>query len=173
MKNGDSVVVKVQRRGIYETKARDIGLLHRAVKLLHPVSLKEMVDFDMVLDELWAVTREEMNFLTEAANMEEFARHNKTVAFVGVPKLYQEYTNQSVLVMEHIEGCSVDDKKHCNGALGNGASDQLQYYLHNRYDTEDMGDSGAWSVWISDCFWDCNVCIFKTYFFEKINVSED
>ena len=41
--------------------ARDIGLLHRAVKLLPPVSLKEMVDFDMVLDELWAVTREEMN----------------------------------------------------------------------------------------------------------------
>lgn len=111
LKNSASVVVKVQRRGIYETMARDIGLLHRAVKLLPPVSLKEMVDLDMVLDELWAVTREEMNFLTEAANMEEFARHNKAVAFVGVPKLYQEYTNQSVLVMEHIEGCSVDNKK--------------------------------------------------------------
>ena len=52
--------------------ARDIGLLHRAVKLVPPVSLKELVDLDMVLDELWAVTREEMNFLTEASNMEEF-----------------------------------------------------------------------------------------------------
>ena len=39
--------------------ARDIGLLHRAVKLLPPVSLKGMVDLDMVLDEQWAVTREE------------------------------------------------------------------------------------------------------------------
>lgn len=37
------------------------------------MSLKELVDLDMVLDELWAVTREEMNFLTEASNMEEFA----------------------------------------------------------------------------------------------------
>lgn len=111
LKNGSPVVVKVQRKGIYETMARDIGLLHRAVKLLPPVSIKEMVDLDMVLDELWAVTREEMNFLTEAANMEEFAKRNKDVVFVGVPKLYQQYTNQSVLVMEHIDGCSVDDKK--------------------------------------------------------------
>lgn len=54
--------------------ARDISLLHKAVKLLPPVSLKGIVDLDMVLDELWKVTREEMNFITEAGNMEEFAQ---------------------------------------------------------------------------------------------------
>lgn len=110
LKDGKHVVIKVQRRGIYEKMARDIGLLHRAVKLVPPVSLKEMVDLDMVLDELWTVTREEMNFLTEASNMEEFARRNKGILFVKVPALYQEYTNQHVLVMEHIEGWSIDDK---------------------------------------------------------------
>nr|WP_317379106.1 AarF/UbiB family protein [uncultured Faecalimonas sp.] len=111
LKSGEQVVIKVQRKGIYEKMARDIGLLHRAVKLVPPVSLKEMVDLDMVLDELWAVTREEMNFLTEASNMEEFARRNKGILFVRVPALYQAYTNQHVLVMEHIEGWSIDDKK--------------------------------------------------------------
>ena len=80
--------------------ARDIGLLHKAVKLLPPISLKGMVDFDMVLDELWSVTREEMNFLTEASNIEEFARYNKEVAFVRVPRLYQEYTTMHVLLMK-------------------------------------------------------------------------
>ena len=110
LKDGKQVVIKVQRRGIYEKMARDIGLLHRAVKLVPPVSLKELVDLDMVLDELWAVTREEMNFLTEASNMEEFARRNKGILFVKVPELYQEYTNQHVLVMEHIDGWSIDDK---------------------------------------------------------------
>ncbi len=44
-----------------------------------------------------------MNFLTEAANMKEFAQRNKEVAFVGVPKLYDEYTNHAVLVMEQID----------------------------------------------------------------------
>ena len=110
LKDGKQVVIKVQRRGIYEKMARDIGLLHRAVKLVPPVSLKELVDLDMVLDELWAVTREEMNFLAEASNMEEFARRNKGILFVKVPELYQEYTNQHVLVMEHIDGWSIDDK---------------------------------------------------------------
>ena len=59
--------------------ARDIALLHKAVKLLPPVSIKGMADLDLVLDEMWSVTRDEMNFLTEASNMEEFARRNKDV----------------------------------------------------------------------------------------------
>ena len=124
LKDGNKVVVKIQRQGIYHTMARDIRLLHRAVKLLPPVSIKEMVDLDMVLDELWNVAVEEMNFLAEAANLEEFARRNKEVAYVGVPKLYHEYTNQFVLVMEQIEGYSIDDKK---GLLENG------------YDLEEIG----------------------------------
>lgn len=76
-----------------------------------PVSLENMADFDLVLDELWTVTRDEMNFLTEASNMEEFARRNKDVHFVGTPKLYQQYTTVHVLVMEYIDGCAVDDKE--------------------------------------------------------------
>ncbi len=52
--DGEQVVVKVQRKGIYENMARDIGLLHKAVKLLPPVSIKGMADLDMVLDELWS-----------------------------------------------------------------------------------------------------------------------
>ena len=111
LKNGSQVVIKVQRKGIYEVMARDIALLKKAVKLLPPVSLKGMVDLEMVLDELWTVTREEMNFLTEAANLEEFTRRNREIAFIGMPVLYQEYTTPHVLVMEYIEGFCIDDKE--------------------------------------------------------------
>ena len=93
-----------------DTMARDIGLLHKAVKLVPPISIKETVDFSMVLDELWVVTQEEMNFLTEAANMEEFARRNKDIAFVRTPILYKEHTTHHVLVMEYIDGYPIDDK---------------------------------------------------------------
>lgn len=111
LKSGEKVVIKVQRKGIYEVMARDIGLLHKAVKLVPPVSIKEMVDLDMVLDELWMVAQEEMNFLTEASNMEEFSRRNKEVVFVETPVLYREYTTSHVLVMEYIDGYAVDDKE--------------------------------------------------------------
>ena len=109
--SGEQVVIKVQRTGIYEIMARDIGLLRKAVKLMPPISLKGMADFDQVLDELWNVTREEMNFLTEASNMEEFARRNADIVYVRTPKLYQEYTTMHVLVMEYIEGPAIDDKE--------------------------------------------------------------
>ncbi len=35
-----------------------LSFLHKAVKLLPPVSLKGMADLDMVLDEMWSVTQE-------------------------------------------------------------------------------------------------------------------
>ena len=111
LKDGSPVVIKVQRKGIYGIMARDIALLRKAVRLLPPVSMKGMVDLDMVLGELWDVTREEMNFLTEAANMEEFARKNEGIAYVGFPVLYQEYTTIHVLVMEYIDGFNIDDKE--------------------------------------------------------------
>ena len=110
LRSGEDVVVKVQRKGIYEKMARDIDLLHKAVKLMPPISIKGMADLDLVLDEMWSVTRDEMNFLTEAANMEEFARRNKEVSFVGTPVLYQQYTTVNVLVMEYIDGFGIDDK---------------------------------------------------------------
>ena len=100
LKTGEEVVIKVQRKGIYETMARDIGLMHKAVRLMPPVSIKGMVDLNMVLSELWTVTQEEMNFLTEAANMAEFAKKNKDVAFVKVPILYREYISPHILVMD-------------------------------------------------------------------------
>ncbi|MBM6853989.1 AarF/ABC1/UbiB kinase family protein [Mediterraneibacter glycyrrhizinilyticus] len=124
LRTGEDVVVKVQRKGIYETMARDIALLHKAVKLLPPVSIKGMADLDLVLDEMWSVTRDEMNFLTEASNMEEFARRNKDVNFVGTPILYQQFTTVHVLVMEYIDGCGIDDK------------DAL---LENGYDLREIG----------------------------------
>lgn len=110
LKTGENVVVKVQREGIYETMSRDIGLLRRAVKLLPPVAFKDLVDLDLVLTELWRVTQEEMNFLMEAANMEEFAAKNRDVVFVEVPRLYREYTTTQVLVMEYVDGLAIDDK---------------------------------------------------------------
>ena len=124
LRSGDQVVVKVQRKGIYEIMARDIGLLHKAVKLVPPVSLKDMVDLDMVLDELWMVTQEEMNFLAEAANMEEFARKNQEIVFVETPRLYREYTTPHVLVMEYIDGFAIDDRKNL---------------LENGYDLNEIG----------------------------------
>ena len=52
LKTGETVVVKVQRQGIYETMSRDIAFLHRAVKLMPPINMAGLVDMNQVLDEI-------------------------------------------------------------------------------------------------------------------------
>ncbi|MFR4399668.1 MAG: ABC1 kinase family protein [Anaerobutyricum soehngenii] len=117
LKNGEEVIIKVERKGIYDTMARDIGLLHRLVKLIPLVGdFKNLVDLDMVLDELWSVAQEEMDFLKEAANMDEFSRNNASVQYVTTPKLYHEYSTGHVLVMEYIDGYSLDDVESLQNA---------------------------------------------------------
>lgn len=109
--NGDDVVIKVQRRGIYETMKRDIAMLKKVVKVLPAAPFKSTMNLGQVLDELWFSAQEEMNFLTEAANMESFERCNKDVRYIDVPKLYRQYTTEHVLVMEYIDFIPINDKK--------------------------------------------------------------
>lgn len=68
--------------------------------------------------------KEELDFLKEADNIEEFAEKNKDVEFTAAPGLFREYTTSRVLVMEYIEGYAIDDK------------DSL---LENGYDLHEIG----------------------------------
>lgn len=120
------VIVKVQRKGVYDVMSRDISLLHRLVKLMPPVGdLKNIVDLDMVLDEMWSVAREEMDFFKEACNYSEFTRNNKDIRYVGCPKMYIEHTTDKVLVMEYIGGCAIDD---------------VEYLTTHGYDLDEIGE---------------------------------
>ena len=109
--SGEEVVIKVQKPGIYETMARDISLLRKAVRFMPGIGLKGTVDFDMVLDELWAVTREELDFCQEANHMEEFEKKNADIRYLRVPKLYRAYSSMHVLVMEYIDGIAINDRE--------------------------------------------------------------
>ena len=107
--SGEKVVVKVQRKGIHETMNRDIILLKRAAEVLKYTPHKSIVDFNRVLDEMWVVAQQEMNFLTEAQNLEKFAQMNADVIYLKVPRLFPNYCTSTTLVMERIFGISIDD----------------------------------------------------------------
>ena len=109
LQDGRRVAVKVQRPGVREIMARDIRLLHRAAGLLNLTKMGEVVDLGMVLDEMWSVAQEEMDFLIEARNAEEFRRLNREVAFVESPEVVESLSTSKILVMERIEGVPIDD----------------------------------------------------------------
>ena len=85
LKSGENVVVKVQREGIHDIMSRDIMLLKQACKLLKYTPVGGLVDFNQVLDEMWLVAQEEMNFQTEASNLEKFHKLNEGVDFRSPP----------------------------------------------------------------------------------------
>ena len=123
--NGEPVVIKVQRPGVYETMSRDITLLHKVVRRMPSIAgIKSMVDLDMILDEMWAVAQQELDFITESSNILEFTEYNKDIVYIYIPKFYKEYTTDKVLVMEYIDGQAINDRK----------------LLESRgYDTEEIG----------------------------------
>ena len=109
LKTGERVVVKVQRPGIYDVMARDIALLRRAARLLKHTGTARVLDFDTILSELWFVAQQEMDFLTEARNADEFRRLNQDVAFVDCPRIFHRYTTPRVLVMEYVDGFTLQE----------------------------------------------------------------
>ena len=110
--SGEWVVVKVQRKGIKTTMARDINLLKRAARILKLArGTGEVLDFDTILEELWCTTQEELDFLMEATHLENFYANNQDVTYSSCPKVYRQMTTSRVLVMEHITGIPINDKE--------------------------------------------------------------
>jgi ubiquinone biosynthesis protein len=111
LKNGSQVVVKVQRTGIYGIMAKDVALIRRVTGMIRHAGMKpDVIDFEVVINELWNAAQEEMDFLNEAKNAEEFYELNNDVTYVSCPHIYNSLTTSKVLVMEYIEGYAINDK---------------------------------------------------------------
>ena len=109
LRDGSPVVVKVQRQGIRDVMARDIQLLRKAARILKAASSAgSALDFGVILNEMWAVAQQEMDFLIEARNAGEFYKLNQDVAYVTCPQIHSQVTTSRVLVMEYIEGFDLD-----------------------------------------------------------------
>lgn len=112
LKDGRKVVVKIRRPGIREVMERDVALLHRVSGLLKIVGgTGDAVDFNQVIDEMWAAARQETDFLNEAEQAEQFRRLNSGIAYVTSPRVLRAYSSASVLVMEYLDGIAIDNVK--------------------------------------------------------------
>lgn len=106
--NGDIVAIKIQRPGVKATMAQDIDIMRTVARQASRFMKDEqMLDLRDVVEELWATFLEETDFAREAANLEEFARLNRDVAFIECPRVYPELSGEYVLVMEYIDGIPI------------------------------------------------------------------
>lgn len=109
LKTGESVAVKIQRKNVYETMTMDVKLFKKAINLLHLNHIIKIIDLNTIIDEIYNVAKEEMNFELEANHLEEFMENNRDIAYVAVPKVFKNFVTKKVLVMEYIDGISLNE----------------------------------------------------------------
>ncbi|EOD00662.1 ABC1 kinase family protein [Caldisalinibacter kiritimatiensis] len=110
LKNGEEVVVKIQRPNIRKNIESDIDILFNIGKLIdeHFAYNSPFKAVDIV-NEFSYTIKKELDYTYEAQNCDAFRENFKNDTNVLVPKIYWEYTTKKVLVMEKINGIKVSD----------------------------------------------------------------
>ena len=161
LKTGEEVAVKVQRKNIYETMTMDVKLFKKAISILHLNSIIKIMDLNAVLDEIYNVAKEEMDFEIEAKNLEEFKENNLDVAYINVPNVFKSISTKKVLVMEYIDGLSLSRKQEL---IEQGYNlEEIGLKLANNYIKQALDDG----FFDADAHQE-NICIYdgKIYFLD-------
>jgi ubiquinone biosynthesis protein len=107
---GDRVVVKVQRQGAEDEIMRDLGLLELfAEKAEHRDGLRRLVDFPSVIRHLSESLKRELDFRSEAANVDRLGEVLERYSRLDVPSVYHELSSKRLLVLSFVDGVPVKD----------------------------------------------------------------
>jgi predicted unusual protein kinase regulating ubiquinone biosynthesis (AarF/ABC1/UbiB family) len=111
LRDGQHVVVKVQRPKIGEIVATDLRMLRWGARALTLFPHGELANPVGVVEDFEANILEELDFRREAANMAEFNRIMvaQRQSMVAAPRVIADFSTRRVLVMERFFGHRVDD----------------------------------------------------------------
>jgi ubiquinone biosynthesis protein len=110
LKNGDKVVIKIQRPHILTKIKIDLILLKVvATYLAKRYPQAASLNIVSLVDEFSASLMKELDYHAEASNILQFTERMKDEPAFYAPKVYNEYTTTRLLIMEAIEGISPDD----------------------------------------------------------------
>ena len=107
---GEEVVVKVLRPGIDVLVATDLAAFSRAVRWLKlSSSVRQRVDVSWIEREFAAVTRRELDLVTEGRSAERFAEDFAQDPGVVVPRVYWSHTGPRALTLDNVAAVKISD----------------------------------------------------------------
>lgn len=110
LKDGEEVAVKVQRPGIQRMIEVDLEImLHLATLMEHHVEELALHRPIKIVEEFARTLEKEIDYRTEAANMERFAANFLDDPHVYIPKVYREASTPFVLTTEYVAGIKVSE----------------------------------------------------------------
>uniref|UniRef100_A0A383V4T5 Protein kinase domain-containing protein n=1 Tax=Tetradesmus obliquus TaxID=3088 RepID=A0A383V4T5_TETOB len=108
--SGEEVAVKVQRPGIEPLILRDLYVFRALGSLFNAFSQQRLgCNAELVVDEFGEKLLEELDYMQEARNIEEFGRNFASDPTVKIPWVRRDLCGSKVVVMEWIEGIRCTD----------------------------------------------------------------
>lgn len=102
--SGEEVVLKIQRPNIRSTITIDLAITKQAIKVMKLPFISLPISLDELIDELEQTLMEELDFKHEAKNAKLFKDNLKGDNHFYIPKVYLEYSNDDIIVLEYVEG---------------------------------------------------------------------
>jgi ubiquinone biosynthesis protein len=110
LKSGEDVVVKVRRPGIAEIIETDLDILAGLAYLVeNHLPGGELYDPSGLVKEFRRTIYREMDFTREGHTIDRFRANFEDDETVYVPRVYWDFTGETVLTMEYIHGVKVSD----------------------------------------------------------------
>jgi ubiquinone biosynthesis protein len=110
LRDGRSVVVKVQRPNLREQLAEDIEFFRElATFLTEHTSAGAHIDLIGVVQQVERALVDELDYRTEARNAAAFRKALATFPHILIPRVIDAYTTHRVLTTERIRGVKIDD----------------------------------------------------------------
>jgi ubiquinone biosynthesis protein len=110
--NGLRVAVKVRRPGILADIDADVWVLRKLARLVARFSSRvRAYDPVAIIDEFAALLRAETDFTIEAGNLDAVGRAFALNDAVAIPRVLTEISDESILVMDWIEGIPLSDRE--------------------------------------------------------------
>jgi ubiquinone biosynthesis protein len=108
LKTGEKVVVKVQRPGLKKIITADLNILSVLAQLMEKyIEETRLYNLPEIVNELKKALLKEIDFNTEARNIDKFRRNFKSDDSVYILKVFHDLSTKKVLTMEQIEGIKV------------------------------------------------------------------
>ncbi|OCL25147.1 ABC transporter [Orenia metallireducens] len=112
LKNGEEVVVKVQRKGIQSTIETDLDIMTNLAGLLkNRVFSDDFIDPIEIVNNFSNMIKQELDYRIEARNTKKFRKNFASEDDIIIPKVFWDLTTKRIFTMEFIPGYNINKLK--------------------------------------------------------------
>jgi predicted unusual protein kinase regulating ubiquinone biosynthesis (AarF/ABC1/UbiB family) len=130
LKSGEEVAVKIQYPGVDATVEQDLGNLKLLLRTFQAIAgdlMRQKIDTKTIYAELQERLREELDYVNEARNIDEFRRLLASEDNILIPKVITHLSTRRVLTMTYIDGYRLAD------IFGEVAEPELRTWVARKY----------------------------------------